>query len=71
MSGAETFRTSADAYDRHVGRYSPGLASALTAFAGVQSGMRALDVGCSMQGQGPSASAASGVATRKLKLSSM
>jgi SAM-dependent methyltransferase len=46
MSGTETFRMSADAYDRHVGRYSPGLASALTAFAGVQSGMRALDVGC-------------------------
>jgi SAM-dependent methyltransferase len=46
MSGTETFQTSADAYDRHVGRYSPGLASALTVFAGVQPGMRALDVGC-------------------------
>jgi SAM-dependent methyltransferase len=46
MSGADTFRTSADAYDRHVGRYSPGLAAALTAFAGVQPGTRALDVGC-------------------------
>lgn len=46
MSGADTFRTSADAYDQHVGRYSPGLASALTGFAGVESGMRALDVGC-------------------------
>jgi SAM-dependent methyltransferase len=46
MPGAETFRASADAYDQHVGRYGPGLASALAAFAGVQPGMRALDVGC-------------------------
>jgi SAM-dependent methyltransferase len=46
MPGAETFRASADAYDQHVGRYGPGLASALGAFAGVQPGMRALDVGC-------------------------
>jgi hypothetical protein len=36
MPGAETFRASADAYDRHVGRYGPDLASALGAFAGVQ-----------------------------------
>jgi SAM-dependent methyltransferase len=46
LSGAETFRASADAYDRHVGRYGPQLASALIAFAGVEPGMRALDVGC-------------------------
>jgi SAM-dependent methyltransferase len=46
LSGAETFRASADAYDRHVGRYGPPLASALIAFAGVKPGMRALDVGC-------------------------
>jgi SAM-dependent methyltransferase len=46
MSGAETFRASADAYDRLVGRYSPQLASALTDFAGIEPGMRALDVGC-------------------------
>jgi SAM-dependent methyltransferase len=46
MSGAETFRASADAYDRLVGRYSPGLAFELVAFAGVEPGMRALDVGC-------------------------
>ena len=46
MSGADTFRGSADAYDRLVGRYSPQLASALIAFAGVEPGMRALDVGC-------------------------
>jgi SAM-dependent methyltransferase len=45
-SGAETFRASADAYDRLVGRYSPQLASALMDFAGVEPGMRALDVGC-------------------------
>jgi SAM-dependent methyltransferase len=46
MPGAETFHASADAYDRHVGRYSDQLASALIAFAGVEPGMRALDVGC-------------------------
>jgi SAM-dependent methyltransferase len=46
MSGAETFRGSADAYGRLVGRYSPQLASALIAFVGVEPGMRALDVGC-------------------------
>lgn len=46
MPGAETFRASADAYDRHVGRYGTPLASALIGFAGVEPGMRALDVGC-------------------------
>jgi len=46
MPGAETFRASADAYDRHVGRYGTQLASALIGFAGVEPGMRALDVGC-------------------------
>ncbi len=46
MPGAETFRASADAYDRLVGRYSPQLASELVGFAGVDSGVRALDVGC-------------------------
>lgn len=46
MPGAETFRASADAYDRHVGRYGAQLASALIEFAGVEPGMRALDVGC-------------------------
>jgi SAM-dependent methyltransferase len=44
--GSDTFRTSADAYDRHVGRYSPGLAAALVSTAGVRRGQRALDVGC-------------------------
>jgi SAM-dependent methyltransferase len=46
MPGAETFRASADAYDRHVGRYGSQLAAALIDFAGVEAGMRALDVGC-------------------------
>jgi SAM-dependent methyltransferase len=46
MPGAETFDVSADAYDRLVGRYSPQLAAALIDFAGVEPGMRALDVGC-------------------------
>jgi ubiquinone/menaquinone biosynthesis C-methylase UbiE len=46
MSGAETFRASADVYDHHVGRYSSELAAALIDFAGLARGMRALDVGC-------------------------
>ena len=46
MPGAETFRAPAEAYDRLVGRYGPPLAAALSDFAGVQGGMRALDVGC-------------------------
>jgi SAM-dependent methyltransferase len=43
--GAATFRTPAEAYDRHVGRYGGELARALCAAAGVSAG-RALDVGC-------------------------
>src|SRR4051812_4617445 len=46
MSGADTFRASAEAYNRLVGRYSPQLAAALIEFAGIEPGMRALDVGC-------------------------
>jgi SAM-dependent methyltransferase len=46
MPGAETFRAAAATYDRHVGRYTPALGSELIAFAGVEPGMRALDVGC-------------------------
>ncbi|MGZ8607693.1 MAG: class I SAM-dependent methyltransferase [Actinomycetota bacterium] len=40
------FRKPADAYDRYIGRYSASLASELIAFAGVEPGMRVLDVGC-------------------------
>ena len=46
MPGAETFRAAVDAYDRHVGRYGAQLAAALLEFAGIEPGMRALDVGC-------------------------
>ncbi|HEV2711685.1 MAG TPA: methyltransferase domain-containing protein [Gaiellaceae bacterium] len=37
---------SAEAYDRFIGRYGRALAEALSEFAGVEPGMRALDVGC-------------------------
>lgn len=47
------FTTPAEAYDRFVGRYGPGLARALIAAAHVRDGERALDVGC-----GPGALAA-------------
>ncbi len=53
MSGHETFRAPAEAYDRFVGRYGPPLAAALIGFADVGPGMHALDVGC-----GPGALAA-------------
>ena len=46
MPGGETFNAPAAGYDRLVGRYSPQLADALIAFAGVAAPMRALDVGC-------------------------
>jgi SAM-dependent methyltransferase len=45
-AGAATFRTPAEAYDRHIGRYGRELARALIAAAGVRPGRRALDVGC-------------------------
>jgi ubiquinone/menaquinone biosynthesis C-methylase UbiE len=35
-----------DAYDRHVGRYGPELASEMVRVTGLQPGHRALDVGC-------------------------
>jgi SAM-dependent methyltransferase len=46
MPGAEMFHAPATAYDRLVGRYSPQLAAKLIEFAGVESPMSALDVGC-------------------------
>jgi SAM-dependent methyltransferase len=46
MGGANTFLASAAAYDRHVGRYGTQIAAALVDFAGVERGVRALDVGC-------------------------
>ena len=45
MPAAETFHAPPEAYDRFVGRYGSALASALIAFARVEPGMRALDVG--------------------------
>lgn len=50
MPAAETFRGSATAYDRLVGRYAAPLAAALIEFAGVEPEMRALDVGCGTGG---------------------
>ena len=44
--GAATFRTSAEAYDRHVGRYTLKLAEAMASLAEIRPGHRALDVGC-------------------------
>lgn len=44
--GTATFQTSAEAYDRHIGRYGPALARALMHVAGVSAGQRVLDVGC-------------------------
>jgi SAM-dependent methyltransferase len=46
MKGAATFRTSAEAYDRHIGRYGPPLARALVEATNLSAGQRALDVGC-------------------------
>jgi SAM-dependent methyltransferase len=40
------FTAAADHYDRFMGRYVPSLATALADAAGVQAGMRVLDVGC-------------------------
>jgi ubiquinone/menaquinone biosynthesis C-methylase UbiE len=46
MADLQPFNAPAEAYDRHVGRYSGELARALIAAAGVRAGGRALDVGC-------------------------
>lgn len=40
------FRGPAEVYDRFIGRYSPGLARAMCAAAGIRPGQQALDVGC-------------------------
>ena len=42
MSGAGR----AEAYDRHTGRYGPELSATFVRFAGIEPGMRVLDVGC-------------------------
>jgi SAM-dependent methyltransferase len=44
--GVATFRTPADAYDRHIGRYGQELAHALINATALRAGHRALDVGC-------------------------
>ncbi len=44
--GAASFRTSGDAYDAFMGRYSRPLADAFAELAGVRSGMAVLDLGC-------------------------
>lgn len=46
LRGPATFRTSAEAYDGHIGRYGPALARALIEAAKVSAGQQALDVGC-------------------------
>lgn len=46
MGDASGFSGPAEAYDRHVGRYSPALGRELITLAGVLPGHRVLDVGC-------------------------
>jgi ubiquinone/menaquinone biosynthesis C-methylase UbiE len=45
-TGGVQFSAPAEHYDRFMGRYVPKLATALADAAGVEHGMRALDVGC-------------------------
>jgi len=45
-AGAATFRTAAEAYDDHVGRYGRELARTLIEAAGLRPGDRGVDVGC-------------------------
>jgi SAM-dependent methyltransferase len=44
--GAALFQVDADAYDRFMGRYSVVLAPRFASAAGIEAGLRALDVGC-------------------------
>ena len=46
LTRAVQFSATAEHYDRFMGRYVPRLAVALADAAGVEAGMRALDVGC-------------------------
>lgn len=46
VAGTETFKVPSAAYDAFMGRYSRPLAVGFADFAGVASGMKALDVGC-------------------------
>jgi SAM-dependent methyltransferase len=46
VADADMFRVQATAYEQHVGRYGAQLAAAFCEFAGVEPGMRVLDVGC-------------------------
>ena len=41
-----SFETSADSYDRFMGRYSEPLAAAFAGLLALRAGQRALDVGC-------------------------
>jgi SAM-dependent methyltransferase len=45
-TGSWTLHASAEAYERHVGRYGPELAAAMIQLARIERGQRALDVGC-------------------------
>ena len=44
--GAATFRAAADMYGRFVGRYAPSLSAGLIEVAGIEPGLKVLDVGC-------------------------
>ena len=46
VDDAASFRTSAVAYGRHIGRYGRSLAEAFAEVAGIAPGLRVLDVGC-------------------------